>query len=795
MIGRWTRRWRALRRWLSRSEWLARLLRLPATDAPPDAPGLVLVQIDGLSHGELQRALARGEMPFLQRLLTREDYRLRPLYAGLPSTTAACQGELFYGVPAAVPAFGFRDHRSGRVVRMIEPAAAAAVERELAARGGEPLLAGGSCYVDNYTGGAAEPHFCPSALGWGPALRAANPLVVALFALANLGSFLRLLVLLVVELGLAVVDFVRGLVAGEDLGHELRFIPTRVAIAILLRELAEIGARIDIARGLPIIHLNFLGYDEQAHRRGPDSLFAHWTLKGIDAAIGRLWRAAQRSGRRHYELWVHADHGQERVRPWPRAHGRPLPDSVGALCRRHGVTVRVAVPPDATGVQTQRVRQLGGRRIQRLLPVRAGRPGGEEDDGLTVVTPGPVAFAYCAEPLPAALRERLGQALAAEAGVPLVLAAESGGRARAWTADGAFTLPGDAARVLGRDHPWRAAAARDLAALAHHPDAGQFVLCGWRAGHEAVSFPVENGAHGGAGPHETSAFVLLPADAPWRPADPAAPRHRDLREAALRHLGRLAGPARGGPAGGGEGGTLRLLTYNVHSCIGMDGRLSPERIARLIARLAPDVVALQEVDVGRPRTGAVDQAHRIAELLAMDVHFHASLQVAEERYGNAVLSRLPMRRVRAGALPGLPGLEPRGVLWVAIQWGDGELHVFNTHLGLRARERRAQVEALLGPDWLGHPDCRGPVVLCGDFNTLPGAREYRRLRQRLRDAQRELAGHRPRGTFFGRWPALRLDHVFIGGGLRVVDVEVPGSELARVASDHLPLLVELARTG
>ena len=69
----------------------------------------------------------------------------------------------------------------------------------------------------------------------------------------------------------------------------------------------------DISRGLPIIHINFLGYDEQSHRRGPHSRFAHWTLKGIDDAIARLWRAANHAAWRHYEVWVYSDHGQAPV--------------------------------------------------------------------------------------------------------------------------------------------------------------------------------------------------------------------------------------------------------------------------------------------------------------------------------------------------------------------------------------------------------------------------------------------------------------------------------------------------
>jgi len=67
--------------------------------------------------------------------------------------------------------------------------------------------------------------------------------------------------------------------------------------------------------------------------------------------------------------------------------------------------------------------------------------------------------------------------------------------------------------------------------------------------------------------------------------------------------------------------TFRIMTYNIHSCIGMDGKISPERISRVIAQCSPDVVALQELDVGRARTDRVDQADLIAQYLQMDYHF------------------------------------------------------------------------------------------------------------------------------------------------------------------------------
>ncbi|MFZ3045495.1 MAG: endonuclease/exonuclease/phosphatase family protein, partial [Desulfatirhabdiaceae bacterium] len=240
---------------------------------------------------------------------------------------------------------------------------------------------------------------------------------------------------------------------------------------------------------------------------------------------------------------------------------------------------------------------------------------------------------------------------------------------------------------------------------------------------------------------------------------------------------------------------LRVMTYNVHSCVGVDGKLAAERIARVIARANPDVVALQELDAGRVRTGGEDQAERIAHYLKMQYHFYPHVHIEDEKYGDAILTHLPMRIIKTGPLPGyLPGgkLEPRGALWVAIDLHGTEVNIVNTHLGLTSRERMAQIEALLGDEWLGRLNGDQPVILCGDFNSVPSSKGYRLLRSKFLDAQAQLKEHRPVCTFYSRLPSFRIDHVFIHPGIQVTGITVPRSELAKVASDHLPLIADLA---
>jgi len=237
----------------------------------------------------------------------------------------------------------------------------------------------------------------------------------------------------------------------------------------------------------------------------------------------------------------------------------------------------------------------------------------------------------------------------------------------------------------------------------------------------------------------------------------------------------------------------RILTYNVHRCVGTDRRLDVGRVADVIAEQAPDIVALQELDVGRARTGGVDQAHEIARRLGMAFHFHAALKVEEELYGDAILTAHPERLVHVGPLPGyplVPRLEPRGALWAAVTIDGVEVNIINTHLGLVPREQQIQAADLAGPGWLKHPACNGPTILLGDFNAGPTTVVYRTLSARLAAARRLSPHRRATATFPSRAPVLRIDHVFVSPDVRVLDVTAPFNPRVRVASDHLPLVMD-----
>lgn len=786
------RRWR---RRLSRAEWAADRLRLTRAKEGSHAPGLLLIQIDGLAREQLEHALQRGRMPFMSRLLHRAGGALHTFYSGMPATTPAVQAELYYGVRTAVPAFSFLDPEADGVGIMLNPEWAKRVEARLAANGTEGLLTGGSSWSNIYTGGAsqAESHFCGASIGLGDMWRTHKIANIFLFAFLHSASFLRLLALLPLELVIALVDALRGIQTGRSAVAELKFVVARIFICVGLRELVTLGAKIDLARGLPIIHVNFLGYDEQSHRRGPSSRFAHWTLKGIDRSIRQLHRAARRSDGRDYEVWVFSDHGQIKATPFERL----APGGLEALVHTLWPSAQGKAKPAETRDQ-DRLSQgihLASRRRRAAEVARAELTPFELTE-VVVACMGPVGHVYCKRPLTAADDEALVAHLLAH-GVPGVLRVDGAG-ARWQTRDHTAHLPDDTSLLRGAPELVRAIAS-DLVALAHHPAAGDLICLGWAPDGRSVSFAREHGAHCGPSPQETQGFLLLPpASVHLLPAKFVRPD--DLRLAALRQLGRRTRPQHVRRTTAPT--RLRVVTYNTHYCKGLDGRFSPERIARVLRDLHPDVVALQEVDCGRARSRGEDQLAFIAGELGLHHLYCPSINVNGERYGHGLLAPQPLTLVRQVHLPtgGGPVVEPRDAVFATTTLAGRSVALIGTHLGLTVSERTAQIARLLEADFLGGIRPDQPAIFLGDLNLSPGGKLYRQLvgrwtdppdHARFLDVQAHAPNHVAVKTFPSFLPLRQLDHIFVTPQFTVEAVQAPANELTRRASDHLPLVADL----
>jgi len=226
---------------------------------------------------------------------------------------------------------------------------------------------------------------------------------------------------------------------------------------------------------------------------------------------------------------------------------------------------------------------------------------------------------------------------------------------------------------------------------------------------------------------------------------------------------------------------LRVATYNVHGCVGGDGRHDPDRVAAVIGELNVDVAALQEftypLDVAlETRTPVV-----LTSLDGYQCALGPTRQTTRHCFGNVLLTRHPIRHVHRLDIS-IKQREPRGALAATIDLGDLEFHVLAAHLGLRVGERRFQVQQLL--NYLDEVKDT-PLVVLGDFNDwLPGRSVVHVLDDRL--------GRPPRPASFPvQWPIVPLDRIWVNPLRALRTIITHATPAARLASDHFPVVADI----
>jgi len=234
---------------------------------------------------------------------------------------------------------------------------------------------------------------------------------------------------------------------------------------------------------------------------------------------------------------------------------------------------------------------------------------------------------------------------------------------------------------------------------------------------------------------------------------------------------------------------FRIATYNIHKCRGMDGRVHPDRVARVLEEVNADILSLQEV-VSHEGTAAADhQADYLAGRLGL---FGAMGETRKHRggaYGNVTLSRWDFKLVRPIDIT-IGAREQRVALRTDIRLGGHVLHLFNVHLGTALRERRQKALRLVDRDLLRAIDISGPRIVLGDFNEW-----VRGLVTKTLVAEFHLTDLRAHLTRARSYPALlpllHLDHIYLDHHLRVEKAFYHRSRRSLIASDHLPLVADL----
>jgi len=241
---------------------------------------------------------------------------------------------------------------------------------------------------------------------------------------------------------------------------------------------------------------------------------------------------------------------------------------------------------------------------------------------------------------------------------------------------------------------------------------------------------------------------------------------------------------------------IRVLSYNIHRAIGFDRRFKPERIIEILKNHDADIVLLQEVDEGVPRSRELNLAKEIAE--ALDYPYYVmghNVSLRKGRYGNATLSRFPIIRERNIDLT-INKRKHRGCQHTTIDINEGKhlLEVFNLHLGLSAKERQKQAGILARSKEYKSLDMSTPCLVGGDFN------DWRSLLRALfieglgfncaTDKNNSSGLPKALKTFPSFAPRGGLDRLYYRGGLKLLSSKRCRYKTSKIASDHLPIIMD-----
>ncbi len=492
--------------------------------AAPVEPGLLIIQLDGLSAPLLSWAIKAGNLPNLGRWLRQETHSMVSWHTGVPSTTPASQAGILHGNVTEIPAFRWYEKETGKIVVTNRPRDAAEIEKRIT--DGRGLLAdGGASISNNFTGDAPI-----SMLVFSKATLPGRSARGYLTFVASPYGFARAIVLSVGEM-LKELQQARRQRRRDVYPRVPRlgaYVALRAVTNVVLRDLNVSLIAEQMSKGTPVIFCDFVDYDEVAHHAGPLRPEAMQTLEGLDRVLGTLHRLSAHAGRT-YDIVVLSDHGQSQGATFRQRYGESL----------DAVVARLASTPEEASAESGKSEDWG--RVNVLLDGVAGQgrartaavrvatyavPPVEEPDEQaagTVVTvvSGNLAMVYLPgegrlglEAINAAYPE-LVEGLARHAGIGLVVVDSVDGP-MAFGAKGSYRLRDG---HIDGDDPLKGYgpyAARDLLAHQQCAHVGDLVLVSLvePGTDEVAAFEELVGSHGGLGGWQTEAILMHPRSWP-----------------------------------------------------------------------------------------------------------------------------------------------------------------------------------------------------------------------------------------------------------------------------------------
>ena len=507
----------ALVNWLadagSEDVFLGQALRRMARrqgDHAATEPGMLIVQLDGLSAPLLSWAVKAGNLPNLGKWLRTGTHAMVPWHTGMPATTPASQAGILHGSGDAVPAFRWYEKESARLVVTNRPRDAADVEARIST--GRGLLADGGVSISNVFSGDAP----TSLLTFSNAALPGRSARGYLAFVASPYGFARAIVLSIGEMLKEIQQARRQRFRNvyPRVPRTAAFVVLRAVSNVLLRDINVTLIAEQMSRGAPVIFCDFVDYDEVAHHAGPLRPEAMQTLEGLDRVLGTLHRLARVAGRR-YEIVVLSDHGQSQGATFSQRYGVPLEHLVADLAGGVTAAAKGGTNDEDWARATSLLAGVSGQ-SRSCGPVTADPA---EPGEVVTVASGNLAMVYLtAVPGRASLedveslRPGLVDGLAKHPGIGLVVSRTADGPVAIGPA-GRHHLPTGA--VTGTDPllPYGPAAAADLLAHQSVAHVGDLVLVSRvdRGTDEVAAFEELVGSHGGIGGWQTEAVLVHPA--------------------------------------------------------------------------------------------------------------------------------------------------------------------------------------------------------------------------------------------------------------------------------------------
>jgi uncharacterized membrane protein YvlD (DUF360 family) len=499
-------------------------------------PGLLIVQIDGLSLPVLNRAIRGGRVPVIDRLVRQGEATLHPWIALLPPTTPASQAGILHGNNDGVAGFRWYEKASGKLMVANHPEDAAEILRRVS--NGSGLLADDGASIGNLlTGDAPRSYLTMATITEGASARDDRRLRGFFVTTVN---YIRLLMLLLGEVAkeLYQAERQRAMSVEPRMHRDLHYAVERAVTNTALRTVSTALVIEEMYCGAPTIYVDYTGYDAIAHHCGPERAEAIDALEGIDRAIGSLLKAARHS-RRAYRLVVLSDHGQCLGATFRQSHGQPLEAVIGSLLPAEMTVVGTTDSVESAGIGRRIAAEFGRGSglwplLARRLPSSLGRDRGGAGQGRTesrpdvvVASSGNLAHVYFTNRPDRmnvdeieASSPGLIEALARHPGIGALMVRSPAGHAIVLGPRGRLDLTEDQSggqqgepagtKPLAEYGP---RAADNLRHLDGFSNAGDLILLGAvdPMSGEVTGFEELIGSHGGLGGWQDAPFILCPA--------------------------------------------------------------------------------------------------------------------------------------------------------------------------------------------------------------------------------------------------------------------------------------------